>query len=228
VPVNDVVLLRRRQKQLAALRAVTAAQLARRWMALPDYTEDLHERWESLAKPVVAAGQGRAVAVQVAYLQRRLGSSLTFDRRAILSNAKIDLTQPFAALANALTSGAALDDAIEAGRVRAEGVGQSAVQWASRAANGAATDERIVGWTRTLGGGACEWCQVVATQRYNSAESASFGHLRCGCGVDPIIGDRDPGQVLNEERLAELQESGAVTRTSEARQRGRERARAGL
>jgi hypothetical protein len=224
--VNDVALLRRRQDQLAALRSTTADQLGRRWQALPAYTSDMEDRWVELAAPVVAAGQTRAAALQIAYLQRRLGVSLTFDRAAVLSAAKIDISQPFIALANALSGGADLDAAVESGRARAEGVGESAVQWASRSANHAAgADQRIVGWTRTLDAGACEWCQVVATQRYNSAESASFGHLRCGCGVDPIIGENDPGQVLNEEHLAELRQSGAVTRASEARQRGRDRAR---
>lgn len=213
--VNDVALLRRRQDQLAALRSTTAAQLARRWLALPDYSADMEDRWVELAAPVVAAGQGRAVSIQVAVLERRLGRRLTFDRLAVLAAARIDLTQPFVALANALSTGADFDAAVESGRARAEGVGESAVQWASRSANSAATDQRIVGWTRTVGAGSCEWCQVVATQRYRTAESASFGHLRCSCGVDPIIGDRDPGQVLNEERLAELQQSGVVRRASQ-------------
>lgn len=214
--VNDVALLRRRQDQLAVLRSTTAAQLGRRWLSLSDYDPDMEFRWIELAGPVVAAGQGRAVSLQVAVLERRLGRRLAVDRPKILAAARIDLTQPFIALANALSTGADFGTAVESGRTRAEGVGESAVQWASRAANTAAqADQRIVGWTRTVGAGSCEWCQVVATQRYRSAESASFGHLRCSCGVDPIVGDRDPGQVLNEETLAELQRSGAVSRASQ-------------
>lgn len=224
--VNDVALLRRRQQLLADLRAAAAAQLARRWDALPGYGEDIQGRWQDLAVPVVTAAQNQAVSLQVAFLQRLLDSQLIYDRAAILDAAAIDVTQPFLAVAGALNSGADFAAAVDAGRARAEGVGESAVQWASRAANDAASGEqRIVGWQRTLDGNACEWCQVVATQVYRSAESASFGHIRCGCGVDPIIGDRNPGRVLNEEHLAELQQSGAVQRASDARQRGRERAR---
>lgn len=224
--VNDVALLRRRQQLLADLRTTTAGQLARRWDAMPGYAEDLQGRWIDLAGPVVAAAQDQAVSVQVAFLQRLLNTELGYDRAAILERAAIDIRQPFIALATALKAGDDYSAAVEAGRARAEGVGESAVQWASRAANDAASDDRrIVGWMRTVDANSCEWCQVVATQMYHSAESASFGHIRCGCGVDPVIGDRNPAQVLNHERLAELQQSGAVQRASESRQRGREQAR---
>lgn len=196
MPVNDVALVRKRQTLLATLRQTTAAQLARRWTALDSY--DNETAWLRTAGPVLLAGQSRAVDLQVAHLQALLGARITFDRPAILENAAVDLTEPFLALGRALNAGADYADAVEAGKLRAEGLGESGVQWASRAANQAAAgDDRIVGWTRTLGAGSCSWCIQVSAQRYHSAESASFGHLRCNCGVDPIIGSRDPGRVVN-------------------------------
>lgn len=198
MPVNDVALVRRRQQQLATLRETTAAQLSKRFLALDGYSDEAP--WIRSAAPVLEAGQSRAIDLQVAHLQALLGERLTFDRAAILEASAIDLREPFIAFARALSSGAVIEDAVEAGRLRAEGVGESGVQYAARAANQAAdSHERIVGWTRTLGAGSCDWCITVSTQRYRSAESAAFGHLRCNCGVDPIIGTRDPGRVLNNQ-----------------------------
>lgn len=202
MPVNDVALIARRQDRLTALRTITASNLSKMWVGLDSYVDDVD--WLRRAGLVVGAGQSRAVDMQVATLQALLADRLTFDRAGILDMARIDLGQPFIAFANALDSGLKFDEAVEAGRLRAEGVGESSVQWAARAANQAAEgDERIVGWTRTLGPGSCDWCITVSTQRYRSSESASFGHLRCTCAVDPIIGTRDPGRVLNNNQATE-------------------------
>lgn len=204
MPVNDAALVRRRQDLLRTLRDTTGAALATRWLALPGYTDANKNDWVRVALPVLTAAQSRAVSIQIAHLQALLGSPVRYDRAALLARAAIDLEGPFISLANALANGAAFADAVEAGRVRAEGVGESGVQWASRSANEAVTDDRVVGWTRTITALSCDWCRLVSTQRYHSAESASFGHLRCDCGVDPIIGTRDPGRVVNGELLAAL------------------------
>lgn len=201
--IDHVALIQRRQRELAKLRTATAAGLARLWRSLDSYDEGTQSRWRQLAGPLVAAGQGKALDLQLAYLRVVLDGAITFERQALLAGAKVELDEPFLALARALKAGRGLEAAIEAGRLRAEGLGESAVQWASRAANEAVEgDERIVGWTRTLTGLACSWCRDVARQRYRTAESASFGHQRCDCGVDPIIGDSDPGRTVNERLSA--------------------------
>lgn len=203
MPVNDVALLKRRRQLLDQIRATTGTKLSQIWGSLDGYTDD--EPWIERATPVLIAAQEHAASLQVAYLQALLGTRLNFDPRAVVATASIDISQPFIAFANALDNGAALAAAVDAGHLRAAAVGESGVTWAARAANSVGDrEQRIVGWTRVLSGGACDWCQLVSTQRYTSAESASFGHLRCNCDVDPIIGDRDPGQVVNHELLAEL------------------------
>lgn len=202
--LDEVALTRRRQDLLARLRATTSSELGRRWKSLRSYDEAQQRRWIEIARPVVAAGQGRAIDVQIAYLVARLGEEIDFDRADLLALAEVDLTEPFLALARSLAAEGDLDAAVESGFLRAQGLGESSVQWAARAASTAVEgDDRIVGWRRTLGRGSCEWCIQVSAQRYRSAESASFGHQRCSCGVDPIIGDRDPGRTLNDEFLAD-------------------------
>lgn len=136
-----------------------------------------------LAGPVLTAAQNRAIDLQVAYLQRILAERVPFDRAALLKTAQIDITEPLIAFANALDSGNTFEQAVLSGRLRAEGIGESGTHWASRAANTAV--RRPMRWQRVLSGGACEWCQMVAGQTYASAESASFGHLHCSCGVVP-------------------------------------------
>lgn len=166
------------------------------------------DRWVQVASPVVAAGQDQAISTQSAYLGARLGGTVTVDRRAVLEASAVDLREPFIALANSLSKGGTIEAAVLSGALRAQGLGESAAYWAARATNTGVDDSRIVGWTRTISGNACEFCQLVSTQRYHSAESASFGHQRCDCGVDPIIGDSDPGRVINHELLASLSSGG--------------------
>lgn len=46
-------------------------------------------------------------------------------------------------------------------------------------------EPRITGWDREPDASACDWCIEVAGQTYRSADSADFGHDRCGCAVVP-------------------------------------------
>jgi hypothetical protein len=210
-PVNDLALLKRRRGLLTSIRLTTGAALGNAWDNFGAWTDDQQDRWARIATAILTAGQNRAIDLQIAYLQTTLRQTIPFDRAALLERAAIDVNQPFVALANALAGGIPFTEALTAGRLRAEGVGESGTQWAARAANNAAEgDERIVGWTRVLDGDPCDWCQLVSTQRYHTADSASFGHLRCGCDVEPILGTRDPGRVFNTELLAELKANAAA------------------
>ena len=200
--VDEVALTLKRQRVMAALATTTAGQLARRWDSLADHHEGAEGRWTALAAPVVAAAQGRAVDLQAAYLGALLGSTVTFDRDEVLGKAAVNLREPFIAMGRALNSGEGIEAALEAGKLRAAGVGESSVHWAARATNSAAED-RVVGWRRTITGNACEFCRTVSTQRYRTSDSASFGHLRCDCGVVPIYGQRDPGRIVNS-RMADV------------------------
>lgn len=200
MPLNDAALVRRRQEILAHLRSTTAAAVAKVWDSLDSYTDDQIEAFIRRASPAVAAGQERAFWLSVAHLQRLLGDEFQADI-GLLSTAEVDLKEPFIALGRALNAGNSIEDAIAAGRARAEAVADSGVQWAStRASQSADGDNRIIGWTRALDGKACDWCREVSRQIYRTAETASFGHTRCGCSVEPVIGDRDPGRALNRQR----------------------------
>ena len=200
--LDHVAITRRRQAHLARIATTTGVALQRRWRALGSYDRADQERWATAAEPVVLAGQNQAIDVQAAYLGARLDGPVNVRRAAALEAAAVDLREPFIAYANALSKGAERKVALESAALRATGLGESSVYWAARAANTTIRDSRIVGWTRTLTGNACTWCVAVAGQTYRTAESASFGHQRCDCGVDPIVGDSDPGRVINDELIS--------------------------
>lgn len=195
---GDVAATRRRQRGLAKLAGSTGSALTTAWFRMPSHREADQATWIRAARPVVQAGQRNAVTQQAKYLAVRLGEDPDVDMAAALAAAEIDLVEPFLAFGRELGQGSRLRAALVAGGLRAQAIGESAVYWAARAANTTIDEARIVGWTRTLTGNACAWCIQVAGQTYKTAESASFGHAGCDCGVDPIIGDSNPGRLIND------------------------------
>jgi hypothetical protein len=79
---------------------------------------------------------------------------------------------------------------------------QSARLYASQAVLSA--DPRVQGFRRTLTGPkSCGLCVVASTRRYHK-EHLSPRHPGCDCGVVPIVGDHDPGEVLNRQLLESM------------------------
>jgi hypothetical protein len=83
---------------------------------------------------------------------------------------------------------------------------------------------KVIGFRRVLHAGACEWCQVVATQLYRSVASGSFGHHACRCHPPVPVTDRnDPALAINRKLLKTLKKSGAVGRVTASTKRRRAR-----
>lgn len=206
---DDVTLTRRYQARLLQLATATGAAVAQQWDELDSYDDPA--LWLALAGPPVAAGQEEASALTVAYV------ALIADMPVPSVDIRVGppLDGPFAAFGSAIKRGLAFEAAVNLGRSRADEVGGGSVQWTARAAAGEAARhaDGVVGWRRVLTGVSCDWCALIATQRYRTADSASFGHARCDCTVVPIIGDRDPGQVINQPVLDRLHTLSATDRT---------------
>lgn len=202
----DIELTRRYQARLVELAKVVGEELARLWAQLESY--DSHEEWRAVAEPIVTAAQGEAAALASGYV----AAIADIPVPDVDVRVGPDLIDPFLAFARAIEQGVEFAEAVASGGSRAEAVGEGVVQWTARAATGQAAENvgGVVGWRRVLTGASCRWCQLISTQRYVSASSASFGHARCDCTVAPIIGDRDPGQVINDELLERLQDEGVV------------------
>lgn len=104
--------------------------------------------------------------------------------------------------------------ALESGRARAEASGHKGIMSTARRSTG---DDRTVGFRRSPSGQPCKWCLVVSTQRYHTAESADFGHDNCSCGVIPIIGETDPGRIVNRDLYESLSADGSIDEVSRQR-----------
>jgi hypothetical protein len=61
--------------------------------------------------------------------------------------------------------------------------------------------DHVVGYRRVLEGRkSCGLCIVASTQRYHKDDLMPI-HGHCDCGVEPIFGDADPGQVVDTSTL---------------------------
>lgn len=201
-----VELTRRYQRQLALLAARSETALTNIWDGLGSWDDTDVDRFAMQATPTVAGTQRASTALTAGYLALLLGAAVAVAKAFELP----DLRDPFVGYWAALNRGDPWEQAITTGRTRAGTLGVDSVQEAAR---GTADEidrgeDRIVGWERVLSGLSCEWCATVATQRYRTAESASFGHQRCDCTVVPIIGRQAPGRVINRGLLDQLKNLG--------------------
>lgn len=213
------VLTARLQAHLEVIGARAAVATTRAWDELGTYDRDSIETFTRRVAPTIAGSKTAAANTATGYY-----STLLAVRPPAINVARLaTLFVPaagFLAYWHALKEGRDHAEALSAGRSMVEAATSNAVVSTARRtgdAVAAATGQRTAGWRRVLDGKACEWCQVVSTQRYRTAESADFGHDRCGCTAVPIIGDRDPGRVVNRQLLDELKAAGAVDRISATR-----------
>ena len=108
----------------------------------------------------------------------------------------------------ALADGRSWLDAVAAARARAVSTASTDVSLAQRgAADAWASADRVVGYRRVLSGRSCLMCATASTQRYRHGDLMPI-HGHCDCGVAPIIGDHDPGHVINRGLLRDLRKQG--------------------
>jgi hypothetical protein len=195
-----VALTRRHQEQLRRLRNWAAFRLGRAWDLLPGYDRKNIPAWLDATASTIDDTQASALASANGFY-----SLLTGARSPAIAVADIgsvgDLEGPFLAHWHALAEGRDFDEAVQAGRNAAEAEGEYVAQSTARRTGDVFTErtgERVIGWRRVLTGKSCRWCATVAGQRYNTAESADFGHRRCDCTAVPILRHADPGLVINK------------------------------
>ena len=66
---------------------------------------------------------------------------------------------------------------------------------------------RFTAHRRVLTGRSCMFCATASTQRYRVDQLMPL-HNHCDCAVAPIIGDADPGQIINHDLLGSLKKAG--------------------
>lgn len=175
-------LIRRYQLQLVrtATMVGTAAQEA--WARLGSWDrKDIARLADELA-PLAGGAQAHAAALAAA-----LAAMLkTLTVPTITPVDEIDWSPAFHSYWGSLSTNS-WEDALLIGGNAAAAVGFDGVQYAARdaARQVDAREPAITAWERVPDGEACDWCIEVAGQTYHSAESADFGHDRCGCSVVP-------------------------------------------
>ncbi len=111
--------------------------------------------------------------------------------------------RPFVEVYTALAGKELLRTAVERGAARASSIAETDIQLASRKAGlkQRQSNGNIVGYRRVLTGSEnCALCAIASTQRYRKADLKPI-HPGCDCGEEPIYGDFDPGQVIDQSGL---------------------------
>lgn len=117
-----------------------------------------------------------------------------------------------------LAEGRGWDEAMQVAGSRVSAMGAADVGLAHRqaAVDAMGAHREVAGYRRVLTGVSCTLCMVASTQRYLTGALMPI-HTRCDCRVAPIIGDVDPGRVINRELYRELKASGAMSRITKGR-----------
>jgi hypothetical protein len=177
----------RYESLLERRRRLTAERLAKTWRDLGAWNADQVPGFERLAQPILQGAKTQTVAASNAFNSRALGvPPQPISAARVLVEA--DLRQPFTAHWHSLKMGNTWADALESGEIAADQVGDRFVHSVARVTGDHVTESaglRDVRWARVPSPNACDWCQMVAGERYLSAESADFGHTPCHCAVVP-------------------------------------------
>lgn len=169
-------------------------------------------------KPMAIGAQQAMASLVVAQLDSQMpGSGITVPPEAVtgaLALRGVDEDEMYArvlkTIEKALDRGRSMQQALDEGRRRFDSLVRTNLQLAkthtaqaflSRAVE--SPRYGIVGYRRTLSNNPnhCALCLLATTQRYH-AEDLQPMHPGCGCGVAPIMGAQDPGQVI-DRALAE-------------------------
>jgi hypothetical protein len=199
-----------------------AGEFARRiYSGLGSWRDEDVERYRSLVNPTVDGLKIQAARVQAAYYQQ-MAQLAGQDFQAVPVPPR-DLTdtvlrngadpvevyrRPFVSTYTAISEGKSITEAVLAGAARAFSIASTDVQLAGRYAGlqQRGRNDNIVGYRRVLSGAEnCALCAIASTQRYRKNNLKPI-HPGCDCGEEPIYGDFDPGQVIDQDTLDAVRE----------------------
>lgn len=115
--------------------------------------------------------------------------------------------RPFTQMRTRLSEGMEFPQAFQFAQTYAAGAAATDLQLASRGASRdwMVNEPRVVGYRRVLGSGGmsgenCGLCVVASTQRYHKGDLMPI-HVHCTCETVPMMGEDDPGHVLDNDSL---------------------------
>lgn len=208
-------LARRHVRLTAEIRLRVVGYVTRAWGSLDGHRDADIDRFVRAVVPVVEAGQVRVAALTDGYLAILERGALGVAARPVGQPAEAATALRGVPTAEvyqragvtvwtALSRGVPYDQAVAQGLKRATDLAATDMQLAEThtARRVLTRNPRVVGYRRTLSGGqSCALCAVASTQRYRKQDLMPI-HPGCSCKVQPIYGNRDPGRVIDPDRLA--------------------------
>lgn len=208
------------------LRGKVEGLLLRLWRGLTGWRDADARAFAGQAVPIVRGGQQAVGRLTDAYLAKLLGDVLETTVRPVgidperVSDLRgvdpIEVYQrPFESIWTGLHDGVPLDDAIERGRERLIVTGLTDLELAKTHASHdvLAEFDEVVGYRRVLVGEEnCGLCIIASTQRYHREELLPI-HPGCDCGIAPIVGEFDPGQIISVSSAGPDATEAKVTRS---------------
>lgn len=197
-------------------RAHVLSQVQSTWRGLGDYRDADIKQFVKRVVPVMEGGQRHVASMTDAYLAALETKVLGTPVRPIGIPTDLITTQalrgvpahevytrPGVSVWTALSKGSSLDDAVQQGLTRALSIGATDLQLARTHTTQYALgqNDNVAGYRRVPGGSeVCGLCLVASTQRYHVEDLMPI-HPGCSCDVEPIFGDKDPGLVIDPDRL---------------------------
>lgn len=203
-------------------RAAASAAVGQLWDAVGGLDDQAADEFVRQAVTIVLGAERTTASLTAAYLSQLIAELAstppaparldlaTVTGRALRAAPPAEVyARPVVTARKAIAEGRSLVEALAAGRARATSTAATDVALAHRAAAVAvmAGDDRVVGYRRVLTGRSCALCATASTQRYHRHTLAPI-HAHCDCRVAPLVGDQDPGQVINDDLLDRLREAG--------------------
>ena len=189
---------------------------------LGSWRDDDIARYLNIVGPQIDGLKLQAANLQAAYYQEvAKANGESFTPQPVRSQDLTDQTlrngpspqevyrRPFVEVYTALAGNQLLRTAVERGAARASSLAETDIQLASRQAGFKQRqgNNNIVGYRRVLTGSEnCALCAIASTQRYRKNDLKPI-HPGCDCGEEPIYGDFDPGQVIDQTGLDSIHEA---------------------
>lgn len=204
---------------VALVRARVLDFITRSWRGLGRWNRDDIDRFVAAIVPQVEAGQVTTAALTDAYLAQLERTVLGTAARTAGVDALSVTTEALRGVpANevyqrsgvtvwrALKGGAPLDKAVDRGLERAVSIASTDLQLAKThtARRVMQASGKAQFFRRSLTGVvSCGLCVVASTQRYRIGDLLPI-HPACDCGVIPIFSEKDPGQIIDPDKLDDV------------------------
>jgi hypothetical protein len=206
----EVLFAERHRDEFDKIQANAVALSTAAWDSLGDWTSPgAADEWANLWLPINDAAVETVTTATDAYFSmvtEEAALDLTGLTAAELRGVTAEeyARRPLVTVYTELGKGAWWADAVQAGRDRVAAMASMDASLAQRnVADEWVSGGKVAGYRRTLTGASCVLCAVASTQRYHRKNLMEL-HSKCDCGVAPINGADDPGQVINDRLLDKL------------------------